>query len=185
MAEAGVGVQLLEIERMERALKRFPGLAARFFTEAERTYCSASARSAARYAGCLAARSAVYKALGLSFGPGSSRWDVTLSLDSDGFPTVSLSGPALATAVEQGVEEVSLSLSYTEQVAVANAVALTKDARPQSKAEPGDERARIARSFREVRSVLDELERVQDDDLSEGIAPAADLEVQRETGTLH
>ena len=44
-------------------------------------------------------------------------------------------------------------------------MAITEDARPRPKEKPEDERRRIARSFREARSVLDELERVQDNEL--------------------
>ena len=187
MAEAGVGVQLLEIERMERALKRCPALTTRFFTEAERAHCSAAVRPAARYAGCLAARSAVYKALGLELGPGSTRWDVSVEFAPDGVPRVLLAGRALEVAAAQGVEEVAISLSYTGRMAVANALVLTAAVRPQPKAEQADERALIARSFREVRSVLDELERVQEDDLIPTAGPlqAAEQEVQGETGTEH
>lgn len=76
-----------------------------------------------------------------------------------------LAGRALEVAHELGIIEVALSLSLTSDLAVANAMAITEDARPRPKEKPEDERQRIARSFREARSVLDELERVQDNEL--------------------
>ena len=39
MARVGIGVDMLEIARMERALKRHPSFAARVFTDDERAYC--------------------------------------------------------------------------------------------------------------------------------------------------
>ena len=63
---AGVGIDLLEIDRLERALERHPRLAARVFTEAERDYAAARARPARHLAARFAAKEAVVKALGLS-----------------------------------------------------------------------------------------------------------------------
>ena len=64
MALAGVGVDILEIARMERALERTPRVAERAFTPEEREYCERAARPAERYAARWAAREAVLKALG-------------------------------------------------------------------------------------------------------------------------
>jgi len=43
---SGVGIDLLEIDRLERALRRYPRLAERIFTESEREYAEARARIA-------------------------------------------------------------------------------------------------------------------------------------------
>ena len=56
MALAGVGVDILEIARMERALERTPRVAERAFTRQEREYCERAARPAERYAARWAAR---------------------------------------------------------------------------------------------------------------------------------
>ena len=64
----GVGIDLLEIERMERALARHPRLADRLFTGAEQTYAAAKARPARHLAARFAAKEAVVKALGLTGG---------------------------------------------------------------------------------------------------------------------
>ena len=60
-----VGLDLLEIDRLERALERRPGLAERLFTEAERAYAAAQARPAQHLAARFCAKEAVTKALGL------------------------------------------------------------------------------------------------------------------------
>lgn len=163
MAEAGIGVDLVEIAQMERIIKQTPAFITRMFTEEERMYCEATARPAAHYACRFAAREAVLKALGAGFGQdGVGRFDVSVSKDANGRPAAVLSGGALNIAQKLGVLEVAISLSFTGELAVANAMAITAEARPKPKEEKMSERQRIAQSFREARAVLDELERVQE-----------------------
>src|SRR3954451_25151203 len=61
----GVGIDLLEIERLERALERRPALAERFFTGAERAYAARRARPGQHLAARFCAKEAVAKALAL------------------------------------------------------------------------------------------------------------------------
>ena len=187
MAQAGIGVDIVEIPRMEAILERTPSFASRMFTEEERAYCDASSCPAAHYAARFAAREAVLKALGIGFGPGVGRKDVSVTRDSRGRPQAVLAGGALKAAQESGIVEVALSLSLTSGLAVANAMAMTSDTRPKPKESPLDERARIAQSFREARTVLDELERAQDNGL---VADAASddgrtVRGDDETGSQH
>jgi holo-[acyl-carrier protein] synthase len=166
MALAGIGVDMLEIERMERVMRRRPNFLRRVFTDAERAYCERSARPAEHYAARFAAREAVLKALGCGFGNGVGVKDVSVENDETGRPRAVLAGRAAEIAAEKGVREIALSISHTRGVAVANAVAVTDEVRP--KADEREDAARaLASSFKEARSVLDELERVQDGQLSE------------------
>ncbi len=160
MALAGIGVDMLEIARMEQVLARRPNFAARVFTREERAYCDGMARPAQHYAARFAAREAVLKALGTGFSRGIGLSDVSVLNNEAGRPEVVLAGRARQIADEQGVREVALSLSYTHDVAVANAVAMTDDVRPQ-KEERSDPKEDLRASFRAARSVLDELERVE------------------------
>ena len=59
MAEAGIGVDIVEISRMKSILEKTPSFARRVFTEEERAYCDASSRPAAHYASRFASREAV------------------------------------------------------------------------------------------------------------------------------
>ena len=59
-----VGVDLIEIDRIRRALDRYPSFRERCFTEAERAYCDSRPNPAQSYAGRFAAKEAVGKALG-------------------------------------------------------------------------------------------------------------------------
>src|SRR3989442_396432 len=53
-----IGVDLIEIARVRRALERHPGFRARCFTEAERTYCESRANPPQHYAARIAGQDA-------------------------------------------------------------------------------------------------------------------------------
>ena len=112
-----VGIDLLEIERMERALARTPRLAQRLFTEAERAYAGAHARPAQHLAARFCAKEAVAKALELP----SVNWREVEVLSDGGPPRVRLSGAAADRARELGVQ-VSVSLTHSRRDAAAVAI---------------------------------------------------------------
>lgn len=173
MAAAGIGVDMLEISRMERVIERRPNFLLRVFTEEERAYCERCARPAEHYAARWAAREAVVKALGCGFGNGVGIRDVSVTRDERGVVRARLTGGAAKVAMEKGVVEVALSISYTRDVAVANAVAVTEAVKPKPDAKADAARA-LAASFREAKRVLDELERVEDSQMAlpiESVAP--------------
>jgi holo-[acyl-carrier protein] synthase len=113
---AGVGIDLLEIDRMERALERHPRLAERVFTSGEREYAAARARPGRHLAARFAAKEAVVKALGLSGGFGFREIEVIAGEP----PTVRLSGRAAEAA--RGLR-VDVSLTHSRDNAAAVAVA--------------------------------------------------------------
>lgn len=152
---------MLEIARMRRALDRTPGFAARIFTDDERAYCDRCAHPAEHYAARFAAREAVLKALGTGFSQGIGLKDVSVIHDGEGRPSVLLAGRAREVAQEQGVQEIALSLSFTHDVAVANAVCVSDEVRPK-KEEREDPKAELQRSFKEARGVLAELEQIEE-----------------------
>ena len=94
----GVGIDLLEIDRMERALRRHPRLAERVFTVAEREYAAARARPGRHLAARFAAKEAVVKALGLG---GFELDDIEVVAGEP--PTVRLGGRAAEAAAGEGM----------------------------------------------------------------------------------
>jgi holo-[acyl-carrier protein] synthase len=113
---AGVGIDLLEIDRLERALERHPRLAERVFTEAEREYAAARSRPGRHLAARFAAKEAVIKALGMSGGFGLREVEVVGGEP----PTVRLSGRVAEAA---GDRRVDVSLTHSRDNAAAVAVA--------------------------------------------------------------
>jgi holo-[acyl-carrier protein] synthase len=113
----GAGLDLLEIERLERAIERRPGLAARLFTEAERDYAASRARPGQHLAARFCAKEAVAKALGMK----AWSWqDVEVPMGGEDAEAV-LHGAMQARAAELGVR-VAVSLTHTRTMAGAVAV---------------------------------------------------------------
>jgi holo-[acyl-carrier protein] synthase len=121
---SSVGVDLLEIERLERALERRPRLAERLFTDSERLHAASRARPGQHLAARFCAKEAVAKALGLE--AWSFRDVEVLPAESGGQPEVHLSGAAAARASTLGVR-VSVSLTHTRGQAAAVALAVAAD----------------------------------------------------------
>ncbi|MDP2234249.1 MAG: holo-ACP synthase [Actinomycetota bacterium] len=156
MAITGLGVDIVEIDRMKRALERHPRLKERLFSAEERSYADKRNRPEIHYALRFAAKEAVLKALGTGFA-GVAFTDVEVARDANGRPVPILHGRAAALAKERGVIEMHLSLSFTHTTAVASAVAITEEGRPKPKDEPMDAKAQLAASFKEARVMLDRI----------------------------
>src|SRR5262249_45677628 len=111
----GIGVDLVDIARLEQALRRTPALAERLFTKAER------ARPPASLAACFAAKEAVAKALGAPVG---LHWaDVEVGHDPGGRPALTVRGTVADAAGRLGVRRWHVSLTHDGGVSVAFVVA--------------------------------------------------------------
>ena len=155
----GLGVDIVEIERMERILERSVRFTQRVFSEGERIYCEGKSRPAVHYALRFAAKEAVLKALGTGFSEGVGFCDVEVENDEKGKPIPILHGRAAQIADEQGIIEIHLSLTRTQGTAVANAIAATEGSKTPPPEEKPDPKRQLAEAFKELRGMLDELER--------------------------
>ena len=152
----GLGIDVVEIARMEALLQRSAAFAPRVFSEAERAYCESKANPAAHYATRFAAKEAVVKALGTGFISGIDVRDIEVVRNAAGKPSAKLTGRAAEVAAELGVRELSISLTYTHLEAVACAMAITEASvrATEARKDPMEE---LAKQFKELRGVLDEL----------------------------
>jgi len=116
-ADRAVGLDLLEIERMEHALSRRPGLARRLFRPGELDYANSRGRPGQHLAARFCAKEAVSKALGMAvFAP------LEIEVVGGGAEvSLALHGSAASRAAELGVE-VELSMTHTRGIAGAVAV---------------------------------------------------------------
>lgn len=111
----GVGIDVVDVARLDRALTRTPGLAGRLFTDGERD------RAVVSLAARFAAKEAVAKALGA---PGGLRWrDAEVVSLPSGRPRLVLHGGVAEEAEAQGITTWHLSLSHDAGVATAVVVA--------------------------------------------------------------
>lgn len=124
MAVLGTGIDLVEIERLEAVIaRRGHRFLDRVFTESERAYCDGRPRPAMHYAGRFAVKEAVLKAIRTGWVKGIRWTDIEVALGPSGEPSVRLAGGALARARKMGVAAIHVSISHTEQHAVASAIA--------------------------------------------------------------
>jgi holo-[acyl-carrier protein] synthase len=116
-----VGIDVIEIARVRRALERYPAFRVRCFTEAERAYCDARPNPAQHYAGRFAGKEAIGKALGF----GVARTFAWREVEIAGRPKpgVRLSGRMQAWAVRAGAGAIDLSMSHSRELATAVCVA--------------------------------------------------------------
>lgn len=153
----GLGVDIVEIERMRKILKRSPTFARKVFSCEECCYCDATSQPEVHYATRFAAKEAVLKALGTGFSEGIGVRDVEVRRTSKGRPYAVLSGRAKQVAQSLGVRELPLSLSFTHTDAVACAMAITEGSvrAQQQRRDPMEE---LARQFKQARTMLDDLD---------------------------
>jgi len=118
-----VGVDLIEIERIRRALDRYPGFRERCFTDAERAYCDSRKNPAQSYAGRFAGKEAVGKALGFGVARAFAWKDIEIVGRPK--PSVRLSGRVHAWAAKANAGHIDLSMSHSREL--ANAVAVVED----------------------------------------------------------
>ena len=116
----GVGIDVVDVARLDGALERTPRLRQRLFTAAERELPVASL--AARFA----AKEALAKALGA---PAGLAWqDVEIVRLDSGQPTLQVTGSVAAAADARGVTSWHVSLSHDG--GLATAVVIAERSRP-------------------------------------------------------
>jgi holo-[acyl-carrier protein] synthase len=110
-----VGIDLIEIPRIARALERYPGFRERCFTESERAYCDSKANPPQHYAARFAGKEAVGKALG------SGVWFTWREIEIAGRPkpVVTLSGKTREWAERVGAGRIELSMTHSRDLATA------------------------------------------------------------------
>lgn len=118
----GIGVDLCEIARIERAMQR-PRFLKRICTEGERAYLSARGKGEVQSAAAMfAAKEAVAKALGTGFTGGISFEQIEVTHGSGGAPGIVLHGAAKARMQHMGASRVLISLSHEGNMAAAFAM---------------------------------------------------------------
>ncbi len=122
----GLGIDIVDLEEFRAGLN--DSLVGEFFLPDEISYSRTQARSWENLGARLAAKRAVFRALGGAAGGAPTWHEVEVVRRESGTLTVRLSGSALALAAGQGVSECRLSMSHTKQTALA--VAILEDGRP-------------------------------------------------------
>lgn len=116
----GIGIDIIEIERIKKAIKN-ENFLYRIFTRLEIDYFDSIKYNTNTIAGSFASKEAVVKVLGT--GLRGFKWvDIEIVRDNLGKPHVKLYGNAKAIALEKGIDNIMISISHCRDYAVAQAI---------------------------------------------------------------
>lgn len=115
----GIGFDVAEIARVQRALKRAPALMDRLFAPGERDLTVSS------LAGRFAAKEAIAKALGAP--PGLVWTDAVIEVGEFGRPFFQVTGTVAARMAQLGITDLHLTISHDGGLATAMVVAERRD----------------------------------------------------------
>ena len=129
----GIGVDLVQVERMEKALARGERIRRRLFTPGEIAYCERHTRPALHFAARFAAKEAGMKAIGTGWSQGVGWKDFEIKLDPRGRPHMLMSGKAAEFAKAMGATHSVVSLAHDGGFSIA-VVALEGEAKASTEA---------------------------------------------------
>jgi holo-[acyl-carrier protein] synthase len=119
----GTGIDIAEVPRIAQSIERFGDrFLRRVFTEGEIGYCDGKANPAEHYAARFAAKEAAMKAIGTGWNHGVRWRDVEVCRLAGGRPTLTFRHKAAEFAARLGTKQIALSLSHTQQYAVAQVI---------------------------------------------------------------
>jgi holo-[acyl-carrier protein] synthase len=119
----GTGIDIAEVPRIAESIARFGDrFLRRIFTEEEIRYCESKANRIERYAARFAAKEASMKALGTGWSRGIRWRDIEVFRQPGSRPTIRFHGKAAEFFTRLGAKNVALSLSHTNEQAIASVI---------------------------------------------------------------
>lgn len=115
----GLGVDIVEVQRIRSALKNAERMVNRVFTAEEIRYCSDRKKKFQHFAGRFAAKEAALKALGTGWQRGITWKDVEVSSNKLGKPELTFHGKAKRIFQELGARQTQLSITHAQEYALA------------------------------------------------------------------
>lgn len=118
----GIGTDIVEIDRIKKAVERYPGFVNRIFSIDEIVYLQSKALNPQHIAGGFSAKEAVLKSIGT--GLRNFKWkEIEIIRDSKGKPFVRLNGKAKDYADNNYIGDIHITISHSRNYATATAVA--------------------------------------------------------------
>ncbi len=115
----GVGIDMIEIQRVGEKLSRGSGFREKVFSPDEVTFCEAAASPAQHYAARFAAKEAFLKATGEGLLLGHELHLIEVGQDETGKPALHLKGSFRDLAAVRNWHRIHLSISHTKETACA------------------------------------------------------------------
>ncbi len=119
MAIKGLGIDLVDIERIATSLQKDNGFRELVFAPDEITYCESKTKKFEHYAARFAAKEAFLKALGTGWVSGTAFNEIVVQHDAVGKPILTFTGITAQTVTALQFSQISLSLTHTKTAAGA------------------------------------------------------------------
>ncbi|MDQ1272455.1 MAG: holo-[acyl-carrier protein] synthase [Planctomycetota bacterium] len=121
-----VGIDIIEIKRIERLFSANEDFLRRIYTEKEVEYCKQKKNKYQHFAARFASKEAMFKALGTGW-VGNMKWtDIELLNDEMGRPYLNLYGSVKEMAEKKHIDNISVSLSHCKEYAIAQVLLVPK-----------------------------------------------------------
>lgn len=121
-----IGIDIVEIERVERALQRNKKFLDKLFTKEEIDYFKSKGLKTETIAGNFSAKEAISKALGTGIRNFNFK-DIEILRDKKGKPIVKTYNNLREICIDYNVLEIKVSISHSKNYAVANAIVMVKE----------------------------------------------------------
>jgi holo-[acyl-carrier protein] synthase len=115
----GVGIDMIEIERVSEKMTRAEGFRELVFSQNEIEYCEKKKNKFEHYAVRFAAKEAFYKAIGQGWMNGTAFNEIEISNDEKGKPSVVLLGNTADLKIQMGISKIFVSLTHLKTMASA------------------------------------------------------------------
>ena len=119
---AGIGTDIIEVERIEVKISKNSGFREFVFSENEIKYCEAKTNKYEHYAACFTAKEAFLKALGTGWTEKIDFREIEVYHNEDGKPELKVSGITAKKINLTGNFKISVSLSHLKKIALAMVV---------------------------------------------------------------
>lgn len=119
MAVAGVGIDIIEVERIQSSITKEQGFRELIFSEREIAYCEGKTNKYQHYAARFAAKEAFFKALGTGWLKDTAFNEIEISNDESGKPCLEPIGESAVVINRNGPLKISVSLTHLKTMASA------------------------------------------------------------------
>lgn len=124
----GIGIDMIEVDRMQRRLSGQNGFKEKIFTPAEISYCDSKGESSAQhYAARFCAKEAFLKAAGEGLHLTYELCDIEIVLNEKGKPSVQLNGNLDSLASRRKWKSIHVSLTHLSSTACAVVIIETNE----------------------------------------------------------
>ena len=121
MISIGIGIDIAEVDRIEKLAEKHEQFLTRVYTEREIGYCNKKRNKYQHYAARFAAKESVLKALGVGWSQEIKWTDIEVVNESSGRPQINTYGTVKRLVEQKGVKEILISLTHTSRYAIASA----------------------------------------------------------------